>query len=251
MSPRRDALLLVAATLILWHAAALLAGPDGLATPIITFREIEVLLTDSSFWYNAAATLWAFLLAAFISACGGVLAGLLLGLHRLSGEVAEPILNTVYAIPKITLYPVVLLLFGLGLSAKVAFGVLHGIFPVVLLTMNGVRGIAPVHLRTARALHLSSSQLLLRIILPASLPEVFSGLRIGMALALLGTLVGEFFTSDRGIGFLLTQSISRNDIPGITAITALLFALASLGGLGLLALDRRLHHRPNSLTETA
>jgi NitT/TauT family transport system permease protein len=77
--------------------------------------------------------------------------------------------------------------------------------------------------------------------LPAALPEIFTGLRIGVALALLGTLVGEFFASDRGLGYLLTQDVSRNDVPGITAITLLLFVVASLGGLALIALDRRLH----------
>ena len=62
--------------------------------------------------------------------------GLALGAHRLSGEVAAPILVALYSIPKITLYPVILLLFGLGISAKIAFGVIHGIIPVIMFTMN-------------------------------------------------------------------------------------------------------------------
>ena len=65
----------------------------------------------------------------------------MLGAHRLSGEVAEPILVALYSIPKITLYPVILLLFGLGISAKIAFGVIHGIIPVAIFTMNAVRNI--------------------------------------------------------------------------------------------------------------
>ena len=65
----------------------------------------------------------------------------MLGAHRLSGEVTEPILTALYSIPKITLYPVILLLFGLGISAKIAFGVIHGIIPVILFTMNAVRNI--------------------------------------------------------------------------------------------------------------
>ena len=77
--------------------------------------------------------------------------GLALGAHRLSGEVAEPILVALYSIPKITLYPVILLLFGLGISAKIAFGVIHGIIPVILFTMNAVRNIrAGLSARRAR-----------------------------------------------------------------------------------------------------
>ena len=69
-----------------------------------------------------------------ISLIGGLGLGVLLGAHRLSGEVAEPMLVALYSIPKITLYPVILLLFGLGISAKIAFGVMHGIIPVILFT---------------------------------------------------------------------------------------------------------------------
>ena len=166
-------------------------------------------------------------------------------MSRLAGEVADPILNTVYSIPKITLYPVILLVCGLGLSAKVAFGTLHAIFPVILLTMNGVRTVRKVHLRTGRALRLSRWQTVSRVILPSALPEIVTGLRIGVALALLGTLLGEFFASDRGVGYALTQYVSRNDVPGITALTLLLFVVASFGGLGLLALERRLHRQPH------
>ena len=72
--------------------------------------------------------------------------GLALGAHRLAGEVTEPILAALYSIPKITLYPVILLLFGLGISAKIAFGVIHGIIPVILFTMNAVRNIRAVYL---------------------------------------------------------------------------------------------------------
>ncbi len=238
---RYDPLLLIAGLLVVWQALAWLVGPYGLSTPAVTLRQLARLSIDPQFLANLWATSEAFLLATAIALGGGLGIGLLLGLSRLAGEVADPILNALYSIPKITLYPVVLLVCGLGLSAKVAFGTLHGIFPVILLTMNGVRTIPRVHLRTGRALHLSPWQTVTRVMLPAALPEIFTGLRIGVALALLGTLVGEFFASDRGLGYLLTQDVSRNDVPGITAITLLLFVVASLGGLALIALDRRLH----------
>ncbi len=238
---RTDPLLLIVGLLALWQATAWLVGPEGLATPLVTLRTLVRLGGAANFWDNVWATGQAFLLASAISLGGGLLIGLALGMSRLAGEVADPLLNTLYAVPKITLYPVILLVCGLGLSAKVVFGTLHGIFPVILLTMNGVRTIRPVHLRTGRALRLSPLQTVVRVMLPAALPEIVTGLRIGVALALLGTLIGEFFASDRGLGYALTQDVSRNDVPGITAITLILFIVASLGGLGLLALDRRLH----------
>jgi len=88
------------------------------------------------------------------SAVAGVVLGLMPGTHRL-GEVADPILSSFYTIPKVTLYPVMLLIFGIGMSAKVAFGVIRGVIPAMLFTTAAVKNIPPVLLRTARVLRLS------------------------------------------------------------------------------------------------
>jgi NitT/TauT family transport system permease protein len=243
MSQRYDPFIVILVMLAAWQALALLVGPDGLTPPWLTARTLFGMFGTATFWNNLAATGEAFALAVVISLAGGLLLGLIIGLNRFATDLLDPILNVLYTVPKITLYPVVLLVCGLGMSAKVTFGVLHGFFPVTLLTISGVRSIRPVHLKAARALRLSAVQTVLRIVLPAALPEIFTGCRLGIALALLGTLIGEFFSSDRGIGYALTQYVSRNDVPAITALTVLLFAIASLGGLGLLALDQRLHRR--------
>ena len=96
----------------------------------------------------------AFAAALALSLVGGVALGALLGMGRLAGAVFEPILSTLYALPKVTLYPVVLLVFGLGLPARVAFGVMHGLVPLALFTMNAILHLRPVYRRTARALRL-------------------------------------------------------------------------------------------------
>ncbi len=108
-----------------------------------------------SFWGHVAATAAAFCYAFALSAALGLALGLVFGLRRFAGDVAEPILAGFYTIPKITLYPVVLLVFGLGVSAKVAFGVMHGLVPVVLFTLGAIRSMPPILLRTARSLRLS------------------------------------------------------------------------------------------------
>ena len=125
----------------------------------------------------------------------GLAIGIWMGAHRLSGAVGEPILVALYSLPKITLYPVVLLIFGLGISGKVAFGAIHGILPVALLTMGAIRTIPQVYLRSARTLHLSPWQTIANVLLPAALPEIFTGLRIGFTVTLLGVLLGEMFAS--------------------------------------------------------
>jgi NitT/TauT family transport system permease protein len=157
-----------------------------------------------------------------------------------SGEVADPILGTFYSIPKITLYPIILLVFGLSLSAKVAFGVIHGIFPIAIFTMNALRNVAPVYRRTARMLRLSSTSTVATILVPAALPEIFTGVRIGLAITLLGTLIAELFASTSGIGFALLRATDVHDVVDILALTMLLFAFAAIVNALLHLAERRL-----------
>lgn len=156
---------------------------------------------------------------------------------------AEPILVSLYSLPKITLYPVILLAFGLGLSAKVAFGTIHGIIPVIIFTMNAVRTIPPVMLRSARVMRLSPPQLVSTIILPAALPELVSGLRVGFSLTLLGVLIGEMFASQRGLGYLVMNAIGGHDVRTMMAVVLILATTAVLISAGLLHIDRRMHRR--------
>lgn len=242
MSARLDSVLFGLAVLALWQALYLVAGEEAIASPWQTLRQIAELLPTTAFWGHVGATFEAFAWAVLIAVAAGLGIGLVLGLWRLAGDVMEPLLNAGYAIPKITLYPVILLFFGLGLPAKVAFGTIHGIFPIILLTMNGVRTIRPVIRKTARALRLGPFETIRTVLLPAALPEIFSGLRIGISLTLLGTLIGELFASNKGLGFLLMRSADRHDVPTTMALILLLFVVAALAGAGLLAVDRRLHH---------
>jgi len=233
---------LIAVLVLLWHLLHLVVGGDALPSPLAASRRLLRLLASPDFAANAGETMRAFGYALLISWIGGLGLGMLLGAHRLTGDVFEPVLVTLYAIPKITLYPVILLLFGLGISAKVAFGALHGIIPVVLFTMTAVRNIRPVYLRSARALRLAPAATALHVILPATLPEIFSGFRVGFALTLLGTLIGEMFASQRGIGYMIVHAMQNNEPQTIVALALLLVAFATLASSLLLAVDRRLRH---------
>ena len=86
--------------------------------------------TATTFWPHAAETARGFCYRALLALVGGLAIGLALGLNRTGAEVTEPILVALYSLPKITLYPVILLVFGLGISAKIAFGAIHGIIPM-------------------------------------------------------------------------------------------------------------------------
>jgi NitT/TauT family transport system permease protein len=235
-----DALILVVGLLVVWQLGTLLLGREALPSPASTVSKLTRIMGDEDFPRHAWETGRAFFTALLVSLIAGLMIGLALGAHRLSGEVTEPILTALYSIPKITLYPVILLLFGLGLPAKIAFGVIHGIIPVILFTMNAVRNIRVVYLRSARAMRLTLAQTAATIIIPAALPEIVSGFRIGFALTLLGTLIGEMFASQRGIGYLLVKAMETGDTATVMSLALLLVVLATAASAALLALDRRL-----------
>jgi NitT/TauT family transport system permease protein len=230
--PLIDTVLLIVGLPVVWQAGSMLLGHEALPSPGATVMKLASILGDSDFPAHAWET-----------ARSGLAIGLALGANRLSGEVAEPLLVGLYAIPKITLYPVILLLFGLGISAKIAFGVIHGVIPVIVFTMNAVRNIKGVYFRAARTMRLSAVQTAFTIVVPAAMPEIISGFRVGFALTLLGTLIGEMFASQRGIGYMLVRAMETNDTLTVMALAFLLVVLATAASTALLALDRRLHKR--------
>ena len=195
------------------------------------------------FWLHLANTLQAFTAALAIAVLLGLLIGFALGLHRLSADAMEPMLVALYSIPKITLYPILLLVFGLGMSAKVAFGAIHGTIPVALFTLNAVRGIRPILLKTGRVLKLNSTTMVRSILFPAAVPEIFTGLRVGFSLTLIGTVLGEMFAAQHGLGYLLMNAIGLYNVDIIMSVTFLLVAFAAGVYAILLAIDRRLHFR--------
>ena len=235
-----DGTLLIAGLLALWTAGTFLWGRDVLPSPVHTVSKLADIVSAPDFARNLHETLRAFLLALAIAFSVGVALGMILGARRLLGDVFEPVLMALYSIPKISLYPVILLAFGLGMPAKVAFGVIHGVIPVTIFTMNAVRNIPRTYFRTAGVLRMSAWRVGWRILLPAALPEIVAGLRLGFSLTLLGTLIGEMFASQYGIGQMLMHAIDRNEADSIMALSLMLFIFAVAASMGLLALDKHL-----------
>ena len=240
-----DGLALLVVLVAIWQLAYW-QSEVAISGPMETVKTAGELLASANFWRNALASGRAFGLSLIISSAAGVALGLTLGAHRFSGAVAAPVLTALYTIPKVTLYPMVLLIFGLGLSAKVAFGVMHGIIPVVIFTMDAVRNINPVWLKTARVLKLSPAQTAARVLIPAVTPEIVTGLRVGFSLTLLGVVIGEMFASQQGLGFMIMNGMNVHNVRSLTAVVLLLVSFAVASGIVLLALERRLRPAANA-----
>jgi NitT/TauT family transport system permease protein len=209
-----------------WQLASMKLGSNAVPSPAGTLVRLSELFQTLSFWGHVGETTWAVVIAGLIGAVGGAVLGLALGLNRFTSELASPILVAIYALPKVVLYPLVLLLFGISLSAKVALGVLNGFAPVVIIAMEAVRHVSPSILRTGRVLRLSASDMILHVLLPATLPEILTGVRIGLALTIVGVLIGEVFASNKGLGFMLTNASQLNDNLTVMALTVFIVVVA-------------------------
>lgn len=238
-----DTLLRIAALLLAWQLLYWRVGDIAMRSPLATLRFTLGMVSGEQFAGHLAESLKAFAAALAIAVSSGLLIGLWLGFHRLSRDVLEPVLVALYSIPKITLYPILLLMFGLGISAKIAFGAIHGIIPIALFTITSVRNIKPVLIKTGRVMGLSTWGMFRSVLFPAAIPEIFTGLRIGFALTLIGTVLGEMFASQKGLGYLLKTAIGLHNVDQIMGVTFLLIVFAAIVSAILLAIDRRLHAR--------
>lgn len=237
-----NTVILIVGLLLFWELVYRLVGDVALRSPWQTIQFLGKLTQTDLFWFHLADTFKAFGIALVIAVALGLVVGFGLGLHRLSGDTMEPMLVALYSIPKITLYPIILLAFGIGISAKIAFGAIHGVIPVALFTLSAVRGIRPILIKTGNVMKLGPTAMVREILFPAAVPEIFTGIRVGFSLTLIGTVLGEMFVAQRGLGYLLMNAISLYNIDVIISVTFLLVLLAASVNMVLLAIDRRLHH---------
>lgn len=167
----------------------------------------------------------------------GLLLGLALGLNHLAREIVEPLLVYLGTVPKIVLYPVLLLFLTVGVESKIAMAALSTFFPVVLHTITAATEVRPLWLSAARVLRASALQRLRYVYLPAMAPSVYSGIRLGIAAGIIGTLMAETKAAQGGVGYRVIYYYSQYDIPEMYAVLILVFvfsiALASvLGWIG-------------------
>jgi NitT/TauT family transport system permease protein len=238
-----DTLIILIVMLLAWQAMHQAVGATALPGPVPTLWYLVKFVPTARFAENAWATLESFFYALILSYAIGLTFGTWMGIHRLSGAVGEPILISLYTLPKLTLYPVVLLIFGLSMSGRVTFGAMHGVLPVALLTMAAIRNIPPVYLKSARTMHLSRWQIISTVLFPATLPEVVSGLRIGFTLTLLGVLLAEMFASKHGLGSLIINAMQLLQAEEMIAVAIVLFVFAAIANALLLWMEHRLHRR--------
>ena len=182
---------------------------------------------------------WALLLAVIAGLAGGVM---LFKLPRLR-RVLDPLLTSYYAVPIFVFYPLLIVIFGLNRIPLVATGFLFAIVAMVVNTLNGLERIPPVLLKAARLHRLSRLDEVRFITLPASLPYVFTGLKLAIAYALIAVIAGEFILSGAGFGFQI--AFAYNNFDNVTMYGLMVLLLAFVGAINMLLYywEQRLYRR--------
>ena len=246
--PRRGlspVLLLRIATLLgLWVIWEVVARSglvfEGVVPSAITIAgAVAYLLTSPGFYWNLELTLIEVGVSLLLGSVAGIVVGLVLGAGRFAGKAFEPYMHYLAPTPKIVFLPILLVLFGVGPGSKIAMGTLSCFFPMVLSVASGVRQVDPVLLRVGRSFHLSLLQTVRKIYLPALVPPIATGLKLGTGVAIIGCLLAEIKMSNRGLGFLIMQYYAQFRIPYMYAALLIAFAIAA-GGNTLIARFLRL-----------
>jgi ABC-type nitrate/sulfonate/bicarbonate transport system permease component len=205
----------------LWR---LLTFPD-LDWPI-DFLTFHADLKVPQFYWHLAVTAGEVGIGLAVGGLSGLVAGLVLGGSRLLAKSFEPYLYYLGPTPKIIFFPVMIMWFGVGPGSKVAMGAISCFFPIALSTAAGMRQIDEVLIRVGRSFRANVWQMATKIYLPAMRHPVINGARLGLGVAIIGTLLAETKLSNRGIGFLVIQAYSLFDMPRMYAMLIVLFALA-------------------------
>lgn len=178
-----------------------------------------------------------------LAAVVGAVVGFTLGQSQFWSKVFQTPLFALYSIPKVTLYPIFLLLLGLGEPSRIVFAFLHGVFPVALLVMGATATLDRKLVRLGDALELSWWQRVTKIVVPALLPTVLVALRISFGLTFLGLVLAEMFSADIGLGRELVNNVANVRVEQIAG-QVLLIGLLALGPvLVMLAIERRVKAR--------
>jgi ABC-type nitrate/sulfonate/bicarbonate transport system permease component len=220
-------LLVVAALLAVWE----LIARSGLWSPLLFPSLTRIFNELISFFSNADSLLeaWISLQRVFagfgLAAAAGVTLGMLMGRSRLVGETLEPLFAGTYAVPKLALFPVFIFVFGIGSLSKVALVFLECLYPIVIVTSQGSRHVSRVLLWSAQNMGASRGATLARVVVPASAPFIFAGLRIALPIALIVVVITEMVSSADGLGYRVIYSLSSLKTDRMLAVVVVIAAL--------------------------
>lgn len=221
--------------LILWEVLTRLLLENELLIPPPTSvaRSLWKLSFAGELNRHLYATLFEFV-CGFSTACAvGIFLGYLMGRYPWFDELMDPWIATLYSIPVIAFVPLIIIWFGIGLFSKIVVVFKITAVAIMLNTAAGIKNIDPVWLELSKSMRLSSWETTTKIRLPAALPYIITGMRLGVGRALLGVIVAELMAANEGLGYLLRDASETWDSPKLF-VTVVLLAAMGMGSFTLI-----------------
>ncbi|HEY2532220.1 MAG TPA: ABC transporter permease subunit [Xanthobacteraceae bacterium] len=219
---------MVLMVLVLWQLLAVSGYFYSDVVPALpkVAAALAKLILSADFYSHLWTTAAEICAGLLIGGGGGLVSGLVLGANRFLAAAFEPYIYYLGPTPKIIFFPVMIMWFGVGSGSKIAMGAVSCFFPIALNVIAGMQQIDQVLIRVGRSFRANPWQMATKIYLPAMRYPIINGLRLGLGVALIGTLLAETKISNRGIGFLVIQAYSTFDMPRMYAMLIVLFVLA-------------------------
>jgi NitT/TauT family transport system permease protein len=234
------ALLSFVAFLVLWQGVVWLGRYPAfiLPTPIAVLKRLDDLIADGALWFHTGVTLREVLVGLGLGTVAAVFLGYGLAHSSVAERLLAPYIVASQSVPVVAVAPLIVIWFGTGMLSKVVVCALTVFFPILVNTIVGVRSVDRDLHDLMRSLEASRWQVIRLLEVPAALPVLLGGLKVGATLAVIGAVVGEFVASSQGLGYLLKQGQQLYDTPLIFVGIGTLMVLAQ-ALYGIVALAER------------
>lgn len=214
--------------LLAWEVLGRLLGVRPILLPLPS--QVLVELAAEWQWYlgHASYTLMTTMIGFLLSVVGGVLIGALIVSSRFCERYLYPLIIALNSVPKVAVAPLFVIWLGTGAEPKVAIAFLIAVFAVIVDTIHGLRSVPPDVMDLGKVLRGRWYDFFFKVKLPSALPSIITGMKVAISLALVGAIVGEFVSSQRGLGYVIMSAQGTFDTPRVFAA---LFILALMGML--------------------
>jgi NitT/TauT family transport system permease protein len=222
----------VCAGLALWHfiATTVINDTTFLVSPIVVVATgYEMLFVNGELYPHLFASSWIFFYGFLLAIVAGVPLGFVMALNPVVRDYINPWMTTLYTTPRIAFAPVLLLWFGVSGGAKISIVFLGCVFPILINSYYGMRVVNREYVELARSFRLDSRALFFKILLPASVPFVLSGVRLAIGRGLTGVAIAEWFGATEGLGYLIFFAGQTLNIPTLFVGVAVFAALGIFG----------------------
>ena len=226
---------------VAWELLSLVSFivPDPVDTVGALFHNFTQPVFTDALRKTGLDSLVAFLLSALI----GIVVGAIIGLSKTLGRILEPGVLALNGIPKITIYPILLLLFGLGSSSQIVMGFVFGVFPVIINFAGGLGDVPSIYRKLARSLDMSWHSELTKFSIPSALPSLAVGVRLAFSLSIVGVIFSEIIASKGGVGQVIISKVSLGQYDLVGAAVLLIICVSVIGTTALWTLERRMAQR--------